>query len=208
MSNLIDLSGQKFGRLKVIERDTDHISPSGRKYVRWKCICDCGQITSVYTDALKRGQTQSCGCLGKERRGKSSITHGETNTRLYSIWTAMKRRCFNSNCSEYKDYGGRGITICDEWANDYTSFRDWALESGYQDNLSIDRNNNNGNYEPNNCSWVTSVAQANNRRSNHEITFENETHNVTEWAIIKGINPKTLFNRLYTGWSVEDALST
>ena len=134
-------------------------------------------------------------------------THGETKTHLYGIWSAIKTRCYNPNSKYYDSYGGRGITMCDEWRDSYEAFRDWANSRGDRQGLSIDRCNNNGNYEPSNCRWVDSVAQANNRRSNRILTIGNESHNVTEWAKIIGMNPKTLFTRLYTGSDIEKILS-
>lgn len=204
---LDDLTGKRFGRLTVISRDKDHISASGRHHVMWMCKCDCGNNTSVYSDFLKREKTKSCGCLRRELSSKNHKTHGSTNSNLYGVWCAMKTRCTNPNTEAFKNYGGRGVTVCDEWFLDFQNFKDWAYKNGYDENLTIDRIDVNGNYEPSNCRWVTGVAQANNRRSNHAITFNGETHNVTEWATILNINPKTLFNRLYTGWSIEKALN-
>lgn len=120
----------------------------------------------------------------------------------------MKSRCLNPNTERYKDYGGRGITICDDWVDSFESFRDWAFENGYDETLTIDRIDVDGNYEPGNCRWITGVAQANNRRSNVVFTYNGETHNVTEWAAIVGIKPKTLFARLASGWSFEEAITT
>lgn len=207
ISRARDLKDQKFGRLTVIDRTDDYVASSGRHYVRWRCLCDCGNITEVNGDALIRGKTRSCGCYKSEETSKRKKTHGETESRLYAIWSAMKARCFNEHTIAYKDYGGRGITVCDEWANNYESFRDWANDNGYEENLSIDRIDNNGMYEPKNCRWVTSVDQANNRRSNHNVTLNGETHNVTEWASILGVNPKSIFSRLYAGWDTESALT-
>ena len=119
----------------------------------------------------------------------------------------MKTRCNNPNVLEYKDYGGRGITVCDEWQHSYETFRDWARLNGYMDDLTIDRIDVNGNYEPSNCRWSTRKEQANNRRSNKLITFNGETHNIQEWSDIVGVNDITLRNRLYKyGWSVEKAV--
>ena len=207
MGEYKDLTGQRYGRLTVVGRGEDHVTPSGKHYIRWKCKCDCGNYTNVYPTALTTGATQSCGCLKAEATSKRAKTHGDTNTRLYGIWCAIKARCFNRNTAAYKDYGGRGITLCPEWENDFTSFKSWAYDSGYNDNLSIDRIDNNGDYTPDNCRWVTGVAQANNRRSNHIITHNGESHNITEWASIIGLNPKTLFSRIYSGWSIETALT-
>lgn len=133
-------------------------------------------------------------------------THKQSNTRLYGIWCAMKRRCNNKNTIAYADYGGRGIQVCDEWLNNYVAFMEWALSNGYSEILSIDRIDNDGNYEPSNCRWVDSVAQVANRRSNVVYTYNSESHIISEWASIFGIPYKTLHYRLSHGWDIADAL--
>ena len=207
MERFDNLIGQKFGRLEVLSRDSDSISASGKHRVRWLCQCDCGNTVSVLSDNLKRGKTTSCGCFRVENTKRVKSTHGDTQSRLYGIWCAMKSRCTNENNAAYKDYGGRGITVCDEWMHNYDAFKSWAIGNGYSDNLTIDRIDNDKSYSPSNCRWVDGVAQANNRRSNRLLTLNGETHNVTEWASILGVSPKTIFNRIYTGYSVDDALS-
>ena len=135
--------------------------------------------------------------------------HGWRHTRLYNTWDDMKKRCFNQNCPNYKWYGARGITMCDEWCNSFVCFRDWALSSGYNDELTIDRVDVNGNYDPNNCRWVTIKEQANNKRTNRYLTFQGETHTITEWAQKLNVNRKTMWDRIARlGWSVERALTT
>ncbi len=208
MGKTSDLTGQKFGRLKVIGRAPNRIDASGKNRIYWECECECGTIAEVASDSLRSGRQQSCGCYKREYLHKAKSSHQETKSRLYGIWLAMKRRCDTDTLPCYKDYGGRGIQVCDEWVSDYTSFRNWAIQNGYNDGLSIDRIDNDGNYTPDNCRWVDSVAQANNRRSNHLLTLNGETHNITEWAKILGKNPKTLFSRVYSGWSDEKALTT
>lgn len=156
-----DLSGQKFGRLTAIE-------PAGydRKRIKWKCVCECGNTTFVGSDKLINGHTKSCGCLLSDvlkQRNKGNSTHNSTNTRLYRIYYSMKTRCYNPKHKAFHRYGGRGITVCNQWLDDFSSFKEWAVNNGYSDDLSIDRINNDGNYEPSNCRWATAKMQANNR---------------------------------------------
>ena len=198
----INLVGMRFGMLEVLHREDDYVKPSGRKILMWKCRCDCGNMVTVSGECLRHGNTKSCGC---QRRNKFR-THGKSNTRLYEIWTDMKQRCLNSNQKVYKYYGGRGITICQEWIDDFMSFYDWALENGYQDNLTIDRIDVNGGYEPNNCRWLTMEAQLRNTRRNHFVEINGESHTIAEWARIYGISPQTINSRLRKGVSEQDAI--
>lgn len=137
------------------------------------------------------------------------ITHGMTNTRLYRIWWAMRERCKNKKRPNYKYYGEKGIMVCPEWDGDFRAFYDWSMANGYKDNLTIDRVNGNGNYEPSNCRWVTPTEQVNNRPTyNHILTLNGEAHTIAEWARLLNINRTTINARLKLGWSVEKALTT
>lgn len=134
--------------------------------------------------------------------------HGGTGTRLHKIWSSMKERCSRPTHSYYADYGGRGIAVCEEWRNDFPTFKKWAEANGYADNLTIDRKDVNGDYSPDNCRWATMREQQNNKRSNHLVSLNGVTHTITEWADILGINKTTIKERLRCGWSEEQALTT
>lgn len=159
MSKLIDLTGQRFGRLVVVER-----AESKNKNSSWLCKCDCGKQTVVSAPNLKSGATRSCGCGLQEATIERSTKHGGRYTKLYAVWIAMKDRCNNSNNKQFDDYGGRGIRVCKEWIDDFSAFQKWALANGYKGGLTIDRKDNDKGYAPDNCQWVTSKEQNNNRR--------------------------------------------
>lgn len=158
---MVDITGQKFGRLTAI-------MPTEKRQngkVVWLCECECGNETLVTSNRLRSGNTSSCGCLYAETR-KGMLKHGGTGTRLYRIWKAMHNRCNNKNTKDYEYYGGRGIVICNEWNGEhgFENFLRWAKQTGYNDNLTIDRINPNGNYYPENCEWITQAEQNRNTR--------------------------------------------
>lgn len=198
MAKAINLEGQRFGRLVAIEPIP---RPGSRR--RWRCKCDCGNETLTPTQNLLSGKAKSCGCMKIEKATK----HGDSRTRIYRIWNGMKNRCNNENEIGYENYGGRGITVCEEWNNSFEEFRDWSFENGYKEGLTIDRIDVNGNYEPSNCRWVTMAEQNRNKRDNVYLTYNEETKILGDWARLFGIKNNTLSRRIKDGWTVEQALT-
>lgn len=156
MPRLIDLTGLRFSRLYVVSR-----AANAGKHPTWLCRCDCGNEKIALSTNIVSGKVQSCGCLHKERASAATLTHGRQPKRLYDIWCSMRQRCRDPKCRSYSRYGGRGISICAEW-KEFEAFRDWSFANGYEESLSIDRIDNDGNYEPANCRWATMVMQARN----------------------------------------------
>ena len=194
-----DMAGRRYGRWTVFER-------AGSKHgmATWLCRCDCGQEANVFGNNLRSGKSKGCrSCASREK----ATTHGGTGTRLHNIWFNMRQRCGNKNHHGYKNYGGRGIRVCAEWDESFGPFRAWAMANGYKSDLSIDRINNDGNYEPGNCRWATSRQQQRNARSNVHVTINGVTKLICEWAEIAGIEYATLLHRVDRGWRGERLLS-
>lgn len=179
MEKIVDLTGKHFGELMVLKR-----SFKKGNAIYWTCQCSCGNIKDIAGKHLKSGGTKSCGCKQQEH---SHFIHGMTNSRIYSIWQHMKDRCGKKWDKRYKNYGGRGISVCKEWQNSFLAFYNWAFANGYKDNLSIDRIDVNGNYEPSNCRWITMAEQAGNTTRSVFITHCGESHTKAEWSRIIGI---------------------
>ena len=190
-ANFIDITGMKFNRLTAIE-----YAGQGSCGARWKFKCDCGNeiVTSSYP--VRNGKTKSCGCWNNENKHNRYRIHGMHKTKLYSAWTHMKQRCLNPKCASYKDYGGRGISICSEWVDDFTSFRDWAYENGYSEELTLDRIDNNKGYYPENCRWVSMETQENNKRNNHFYLYKGEKKTLSQIANENKISRNSLYYRV------------
>lgn len=218
MGKFIDLTGQRFGRLTVIKKAKPHIYSNGKKRIVWECKCDCGNVSYVESSSLRTGHTSSCGCVGKEilrNRNRENSTHGMSGTRIYNIWYAMIQRCYRQTHKHYEDYGGRGITICQEWLGEhgFENFAKWAHSTGYDENAergecTLDRIDNNKGYSSDNCRWITDEQQKNNTRKNVFLTHNGETKTVAQWAKEKNVNRNLIYGRIKRGWSIEKAIET
>lgn len=197
-----DISGQKFGRLTALHR-----LHNTKGKTKWLCVCDCGNIKEIMLTHLCSGATKSCGCYNKEQCKTKFTKHGKRYSRLWNIWEHIKQRCYNINNKDFNNYGARGIAVCDEWRDNFQAFYNWTINNGYKDNLTIDRINVNGNYEPNNCRWIPNEKQARNRRNNKNFTYCGEKHCLSEWCEILNLKRSTVSNRINVlGWSIEKAL--
>lgn len=196
---------EKYGMLTIIKEVDPYISPTGGKHRMVLCLCECGREKILSLEKIKAGKTKSCGCLRKAPRERCPW-HDVINTRIYTIWSNMNTRCNNRSVKAYKNYGGRGITVCEEWHR-FEPFYKWAVSSGYDNSLFLDRIDNDKGYSPENCRWVNAYVQGNNKRTNRKITYNGETHTKAEWASILNVSYKALSGRIERGWSVERAFS-
>lgn len=203
--NYVINPGDRFGMLVVIAE-----SPNS-EYKKWECRCDCGKRTVVHQTSLVHNATKSCGCLrssqSSERMKKMVTKHGNAKKNLYKRWKAMIRRCENSSDRSYPLYGGRGITVCDEW-HEYEKFESWSLRNGYHPSLTLDRINGGLGYSPNNCRWVDRETQNNNTSRNHFITHDGKTMTIAQWCDEKHLPYTTLKTRIQRGWDIKSALET
>lgn len=186
-----NMKGVRFGRLVALE----HVGFASNGATLWRCKCDCGNETIVRQCNLNSGKTRSCGCLDIDNTKEANTTHGKSGTRLYNIWSKIKERCYNSNRPAYKNYGRKGVVMCDEWRNDFQVFYDWAMVNGYQNNLTIDRINSNGNYEPSNCRWLTLSENVRLKNATTFISIGELSLTIHDWAIRINIDPATLMSR-------------
>lgn len=198
MAKLIDLTGRRFGRLLVVSK-----APASTAFAntsaRWECRCDCGSAVAVFSAALRRGATKSCGCLDLEVKTK----HGMYGTPTYRSWRSMTDRCANPNTPNYPRYGGRGIEVHAAWRDFEVFFRDMGERPA---GTSLDRIDNDGHYTPENCRWATARQQQRNKASNHFLTVDGATRCITDWAEVTGIQKVTIKARLRSGWSHRDAV--
>lgn len=203
-SNGSNISGVRFGRITAIIVDPCRISGSG-KPVRWICWCDCGKIKSVAGTKLRDGNVQSCGCYAADMSRSKNRTHGRSNSAEYRAWRGMRERCTYQTYKAYSRYGGRGITVCARWDSSFQSF---LLDMGCRPSPrhSLDRKDNDGNYEPSNCKWSTPEEQGRNRSDNRWIDIDGEIKILTDWSAISGNSKTTITQRLASGWHPRDAV--
>lgn len=195
MSKLKDITGHKFNRLTVVSRAEN--SKNGK--AMWLCKCDCGNTLIVWGSNLRNGHTKSCGCLQKEKTTNRNLVHGKACTNIHSTWKSMTQRCCNPNATSFKYYGARGISVCEEWKRDFQAFYDYVSQLPHfgEEGYSIDRINNNGNYEPGNVKWSTRKEQSSNRRSCKYVYYEGEILTVAELSEKIGVSAKTLYSKIH-----------
>lgn len=208
MSKFIDMTGWRMWEHGIPDSRLIVIKQNGRTNagaVIWECRCSCGSNKKICATPrdIRSGHTKSCGCLRREHfvsmSQTASIKHGGSYSRLYRIWTGMKERCYNKNNLRYNCYGGRGIEVCDGWKNSFQVFENWAINNGYDENLTIDRIDVDLGYYPENCRWITNLEQQNNRRDNIFVLFEGKVNTLSEWARIKNIPYKEIRKLYYKG---------
>lgn len=195
-----DLTGKKFGNLTVVKK----VERKNRSN-QWLCKCDCGKEVVCYQYNLERGTSTSCGCLRSYYAKKTRSCHGESTGKLYKKWSSIKTRCYNKNTPCYKNYGGRGIKMCDEWL-DFWNFREWAYKNGYSEGLTLERIDVNGNYEPSNCKWIPMEEQAINKRNNSFIEYGGKRQTISQWSKELGVGKEVLSYRYRAGWAPEECL--
>ena len=203
MSRFIDRTGERYGQVIAIE----YMGKRNNK-TYWKCKCDCGKVFVTSGQCLSNGHTKSCGCFKSKWISESHSIHGETEGRLHKIWSNMKSRCYNPKRPDYSYYGGKGIKVCKEWLDSYIVFREWALNNGYKEDLTIDRIDSDKDYSPDNCRWANRLEQCLNQKRTRRFTYKGETKTASEWSVIYGVPSRALRGRMDKGWNMEDALLT
>ena len=194
-----DYTGIERGRFTFISFDHIHVTPTGKKIPYWLCECRCGTRKILSSKDVMSGHTLSCGCLQKEKASKAQFKHGMSESRLYQIWENMRKRCNNPASKRYSTYGKRGIRVCKEWNDDFSAFKDWAFLNGYSEDLTIDRIDVNGNYEPTNCQWLSMNEQAKNKTNTHHFEINGKTYLTSELSALYDIPEKTIYARYYRG---------
>lgn len=203
-------NGDKYGLLTIIEEAEGRYSGKHRRRI-FLCKCDCGNFKKIALNSLRTGHTKSCGCIKKitaRKNGLKGVTHGMSDTKLYDVWRGMKKRCYLESNPSYEDYGGRGIKVCESWLSSFEVFSEWAIANGYEEKLSIERIDVNGDYEPDNCEWIPLSRQSLNKRNTRYITHNNKTLTLREWSEKLDLSYGALKRRLQVGWSVEETLNT
>lgn len=203
MPKKIELIGKRFGRLMVID---EYDRPYSGAY-RYLCKCDCGNEVVVWGCSLRAGHSRSCGCYKRDTTIARNTKYKKEDKILYSTWKGMRQRCNDKNHIRYNRYGGRGIQVCNEW-NDYMKFYYWSIENGYEKGKQLDRINNDADYTPNNCRWVTAFENNNNKNNVKRFEIEGVVHTLSEWCQIYNIKKSTVRARLRRGWDIEKALTT
>lgn len=200
MSNYNDITDKRFGKLIAIRRTGT--TPYGKAI--WLCKCDCGNYKEIDGSSLRRGNTKSCGCLVIENHPRKYFKEIPHKKKLYKIYNGIKQRCYNKNCPNYKNYGARGIKMCDEWLNDFKKFYNWAIENNFEENLTIDRINVNGNYKPSNCRWLTIEEQQQNRTNTVYVIINNKKQSLNKLCKENGVSYNLAYQRLRKGKSIEN----
>lgn len=198
-SNSTNIIGNRYGKWLVIDY-------AGKN--KWKCKCDCGNINDVLRGNLTRGLSRSCGCTIIPINRKRMMTHGYSQEKLYRVYHGIKRRCYNQNSKDFNNYGGRGISMCNEWKEDYMAFRNWAIEHEYQEGKQIDRINNDGNYEPNNCQFISQQENTRKKDNVNKLMYNNKEYTLSELSKICNISADRLRDRIIQKkWTIEEAIT-
>jgi len=200
MAKHINIAGNKYNRLKLIK----HVSSNPIKY---ECLCECGNTKILAVEPIKYGRVKSCGCLNKEKLKTTNLIHGESHSPTYNTWKNIRARCNNKRNTQYKDYGGRGIKVCKEWGTFNNFLHDMGKKPGPK--FQIERLNNSLGYNKTNCVWATIHTQQRNKRSNHNITYQNKTQCLTDWATELGLSTAVLYARINRlKWSIDKSFNT